>query len=57
MNFDIKVEKAIDNTMVDFRVEAFMGKDRIAAFYAQHIDVTKGWLSTLQQIAAKAPNC
>jgi len=57
MNFDIHVERAISPNIVDFRVEAWDKKQRIAAFYVRRVDTSKGYLNVLQQIAEQAPKC
>lgn len=56
MRFDIHLEREHSPTCADYRVEVKQRDTRIAAFYAQRVDPSKGYLSLLQQIAAAAPN-
>lgn len=57
MNFDIHLERQHSPTCADYRVEVQERGKKIAAFYAQRVDPSKGYLSLLQQIAEDAPNC
>jgi hypothetical protein len=57
MKFAIEPVHTRKDERVDFHVEALVGKDRVASFYVQAVDESKGWMAVLQQIVEQAPNC
>jgi hypothetical protein len=57
MKVEINCEKKHSRFNADFRVQAYVGEERVAAFYAQRVDTERGWLAVLQQIVEQAPNC
>jgi hypothetical protein len=60
MKFAIEPVHVRKDGKTDLHVEAYEGKDetsRVASFYVQAVDESKGWMAVLQQIVEQAPNC